>query len=83
LRVTCSTEAATSEIDEFRLSVEATTDSAWLAVSLSDADISFKPLKALSSERICASAPAETSSVISTMRDTAPVIWIASSFTSP
>ena len=59
--VTCSTDAATSLIDETRLSVDdGRPSSACVAVSLSDAVIWFRPLSALSSERICASAPSDT-----------------------
>ncbi len=59
LVVTCSMEAATSLIEDTRLSVEVETASACVAVSLSDADIWFTPLSALSSDRICASAACE------------------------
>jgi hypothetical protein len=55
------------------------TEPACAAVSLSDTVIWFKPLNALSSERIWTSAPCETWSVISTMSDTAWLIWLASS----
>ena len=60
LRVTCSIDAAISLIDDTRLSVDAPTEAACVAVSLSDAVIWFKPLSVVSSERICASAPSET-----------------------
>ena len=76
--VTCSIEAATSLIDETRLSVEPLIDSAWDAVSLSEVVISLSPLRASSRERTWVSAPWDTWSVTLTMRTTASVMEVAS-----
>ena len=53
--VTCSIDAAISLTDDRSSSAETATDSAWPAVSFSDAAISLTLPTARSSERSCAS----------------------------
>ena len=82
-RVTCSIEDATSLIDDTRPSAEVVIDSACTAVSRSDDAIWLMPPSASSSDRICSSAPVDTSSVRRAMAVTASVICDASARTSP
>ena len=71
LAVTWSIDAAISLTDEPSSSAEAATDSAWPAVSVSEAAIWLMLWNARSSASVCVSAPSDTSSL---MRAIAPAV---------
>ena len=69
--------------DDTSSSADAATDSAWPAVSRSDADISFSPLRTPSTAEIWTPAPSATSSVVRAMTSAEPVTSAAWSRITP
>ena len=80
--VVCSIELAISLPDDNSCVADAAIDSTCPAVSARDVDIWVRPPIMRWSERTCASAPSDTSSVICTIAAAAAVICSASDATS-